>query len=90
MTEHVAAINPSSTDEVLASLTDTGLYSIGAHFADRHPDLCDDVVAEAQAIEDEGLTRWAQREGRTVDAAFQTLVTGLAVRYYKALAGSAG
>jgi hypothetical protein len=74
--------------ELLASLTDTGLYSIGAYFADRHPELCDDVIAEAQAIEDLGLVRWAQREDTTVDAAFQTLVTGLAVRYYKAVAGS--
>jgi hypothetical protein len=75
--------------ELLASLTDTGLYSIGAYFADRHPDLCDDVIAEAQAIEDHGLEGWAQHEGTTLDSAFQTLVTGLAVRYYKAVAGSA-
>ena len=74
--------------DLLASLTDTGLYSIGAYFADRHPHLCDDVIAEAQAIEDLGLARWAQREEATLDAAFQTLVTGLAVRYYKAVAGS--
>ncbi|HEU4973525.1 MAG TPA: hypothetical protein VFT50_00440 [Baekduia sp.] len=75
-------------DELLASLTDTGLYSIGAYFADRHPELCDDVIAEAQAIEDQGLERWAAAEDVTLDAAFQTLVTGLAVRYYKAVAGS--
>ena len=74
--------------DLLASLTETGLYSIGAYFADRHPDLCDDVVAEAQAIEDAGLVRWAEEQKTTVDAAFQTLVTGLAVRYYKAVAGS--
>jgi hypothetical protein len=73
---------------LLEPLTETGLYSIGAYFADRHPELCDDVVAEAQAIEDEGLVRWAEREDTTVDAAFQTLVTGLAVRYYKAVAGA--
>ncbi len=74
--------------DLLASLTDTGLYSIGAYFADRPPELCDDVIAEAQAIEELGLVRWAARERTTVDAAFQTLVTGLAVRYYKAVAGS--
>ena len=73
---------------LVASLTDTGLYSIGAYFADRHPELCDDVIAEAQAIEDQGLERWAAAEAITLDAAFQTLVTGLAVRYYKAVAGS--
>ena len=75
-------------DAFVASLMDTLLYSVGAFFADRHPELCDDVVAEAQAIEDEGLTRWAAREETTLDAAFQTLVTGLAVRYYKAVAGT--
>jgi hypothetical protein len=78
------------TDDLLGSLTDTGLYAIGAFFADRHPDLCDDVIAEAQAIEDLGLLAWAEREGSTADAAFQTLVTGLAVRYYKAIAGTSG
>jgi hypothetical protein len=72
---------------LLESLTETGLYSIGAYFTDRHPELCDDVIAEAQAIEDEGLEGWAAREGTTLDAAFQTLVTGLAVRYFKAVAG---
>ncbi|HMJ32340.1 MAG TPA: hypothetical protein VK501_00370 [Baekduia sp.] len=75
-------------EDLLESLTETGLYSIGAYFADRHPELCDDVIAEAQAIEDEGLAAWAQRAGTTLDSAFQTLVTGLAVRYYKAVAGS--
>ena len=69
------------------SPTDTGLYAIGAYFADRHPDLCDDVIAEAQAIEDLGIAAWAEREGTTIESAFQTLVTGLAVRYYKAVAG---
>jgi hypothetical protein len=73
--------------QLLESLTDTGLYSIGAYFADRHPELVDDVIAEAQAIEDAGLARWAEREGATVDSAFQTLVTGLALRYFKAVAG---
>jgi hypothetical protein len=77
-----------SEEDLLGSLTDTGLYSIGAFFADVHPELCDDVIAEAQAIEDQGLARWAEREATTLDAALQTLVTGLAVRYYKAVAGT--
>jgi len=76
--------------DLLGSLTETGLYSIGAFFADRHPDLCDDVIAEAQAIEDLGLAAWARGEDTTLDHAFQTLVTGLAVRYYKAVAGTSG
>ena len=79
-----------SEEDLLGSLTDTGLYSIGAFFADRHPELCDDVIAEAQAIEDHGLARWAENERTTLDAALQTLLTGLAVRYYKAVAGTAG
>lgn len=79
-----------SDEDLLGSLTDTGLYSIGAFFADRHPELCDDVIAEAQAIEDEGLSAWASTQGSTLDAALQTLITGLAVRYYKAVAGTSG
>jgi GH25 family lysozyme M1 (1,4-beta-N-acetylmuramidase) len=74
--------------DLLGSLTETGLYSIGAFFADRHPDLCEDVIAEAQAIEDVGLSRWATEQDTSLDHAFQTLVTGLAVRYYKAVAGT--
>jgi hypothetical protein len=79
-----------SDEDLLGSLTDTGLYSIGAFFADRHPELCDDVIAEAQAIEDAGLSAWASSQGSTLDAALQTLITGLAVRYYKAVAGTSG
>jgi hypothetical protein len=77
-------------EDLLGSLTDTGLYSIGAFFADRHPELVDDVIAEAQAIEDEGLSAWAASQGSTLDASLQTLITGLAVRYYKAVAGTSG
>jgi hypothetical protein len=73
-------------DEFLSSLMDTRLYSIGAFFCDQHPDLVDDVVAEAEAIESEGLERYAEREGESVETCFQTLLTGLAVRYFKAVA----
>jgi len=72
----------------LEALTDSSLYSIGAYFCDRHPELVDDVLAESEAIENVGLERWAQREGAGIEAAFQTLVTGLAVRYFKAVAGT--
>ncbi|MCW2986010.1 MAG: hypothetical protein JWR63_3580 [Conexibacter sp.] len=81
-------LRPAADADLLGSLTETGLYGIGAFFADRHPELCDDVIAEAQAIEDEGLAGWSEREQTTLEAAFQTLVTGLAVRYYKAVAGT--
>jgi hypothetical protein len=73
----------------LEALTDSSLYSIGAYFSDRHPELVDDVLADSEEIERIGLARWAEREGSGVEAAFQTLVTGLAVRYFKAVAGSA-
>jgi hypothetical protein len=74
-------------DVFLASLMDTELYSIAAFFHDRHPDLVDDVVAQSAAIEDQGLLAWADAEGIEPEAAFQTLITGLAVRYYRAVNG---
>ncbi len=74
-------------DPFLESLMETTLYSMGAYFCDRHPDLVDDVVAEAAAIEEAGLGGYAAREGRSTEECFQTLVTGLAVRYFKAVAG---
>ena len=72
----------------LEALTDSSLYSIGAYFSDRHPELVDDVLADSEEIERIGLARWAEREDSGVEAAFQTLVTGLAVRYFKAVAGT--
>ena len=72
----------------LEALTDSSLYSIGAYFSDRHPDLVDDVLADSEEIERLGLARWAEREDADVQAAFQTLITGLAVRYFKAVAGT--
>jgi hypothetical protein len=69
---------------------DTHLYSVGAFFHDANPDLVDDVVAQAEAIEAAGLERYADREGMDLEAAFQTLVTGLAVRYYRAVNGRPG
>ena len=74
--------------DFLATLTDTSLYSIGAYFADRHPDLVDDVIAQSVDIEVQGLLPYADEEGISAETAFQTLVTGLAVRYYKAVAGA--
>jgi hypothetical protein len=69
------------------SLMDTNLYSIGAYFHDRHPDLVDEVVAEAEAIERDGLADYAEQAELTLEAVVQTLVTGLAVRYYRAVNG---
>ena len=83
-------MSPPAPDDgaFIEALTDSSLYSIGAYFCDRHPDLVDDVLAESESIERVGLTRWAERESTPVESAFQTLVTGLAVRYYKAVAGA--
>jgi hypothetical protein len=69
------------------SLMDTNLYSIGAYFHDRHPELVESVVDEAQAIERDGLEAYARDGGLDLETAFQTLVTGLAVRYYRAVNG---
>ncbi len=74
-------------DEFLAGLTDTNLYSIGAFFSDQHPELVDEVLEQSTAIEELGLARWAAEDGAGVEQAFQTLMTGLALRYFKAVAG---
>ena len=66
---------------------DTNLYSIGAYFHDRHPNLVESVVDEAQAIERDGLEAYARDGELELETAFQTLVTGLAVRYYRAVNG---
>jgi hypothetical protein len=89
LTGSLAKRMPDDAPLSLESLTDTELYSIGAFFSDRHPDLVDDVLAESVEIEELGLARWAERDGGGLEAAFQTLVTGLAVRYYTAVAGTA-
>jgi hypothetical protein len=71
----------------LASLMDTDLYSIGAYFCDEHPELVDEVVARSDQIERRGLEAYAHDSGSSVEESFETLLTGLAVRYYKAVAG---
>ena len=73
----------------LEALTDSSLYSIGAYFRDRHPELVDDVLAESQDIEQAGSRAGRSARERRIEAAFQTLVTGLAVRYFKAVGRSA-
>ena len=78
---------PGDTDAFIETLTDSALYSIGAAFQDAHPDLVEDVVAAAEEIETAGLLGWAQEEGVSAESAFETLMTGLALRYYRALTG---
>ena len=78
---------PGDTDAFIETLTDSALYSIGAAFQDAHPDLVEDVVAAAEAIETRGLLAWAADEDVPAESAFETLMTGLALRYYRALTG---
>ena len=82
-------ISTSGRSEFLDSLMDTELYSIGAFFCDEHPDLVDDVIAISEEIERRGLEAYAtEADGEGgLERAFETLLTGLAVRYYKAIAG---
>lgn len=74
------------SDPFLESLMDTNLYSMGAYFSDRHPDLVEDVIEQSEAIEEHGLVSYADANELSVEECFQTLLTGLAVRYYKAVA----
>jgi hypothetical protein len=74
------------SDAFLESLMDTNLYSMGAYFSDRHPDLVDDVLEQSEAIEERGLVVYAEDNELSLEECFQTLLTGLAVRYYKAIA----
>jgi hypothetical protein len=74
-------------EQFLESLTDGSLYSMGAYFSDRHPDLVEDVLAQSEAIEERGLRGYADDNDVPVEECYETLMTGLAVRYYKAVAG---
>jgi hypothetical protein len=74
-------------DSFLESLMDTNLYSMGAYFSDQHPDLVDEVIEQSVAIEEQGIRQYAGGNALTLEECFETLMTGLAVRYYKAVAG---
>ena len=74
-------------DSFIESLMDTDLYSMGAFFCDQHPELVEEVAARSETIEARGLERYAEGEAITGEEGFRTLLTGLAVRYYKAVAG---
>lgn len=75
------------TDPFIQSLMETDLYSIGAFFCDQHPDLVDELVERSEAIQSRGLASWASETEAPIEEGFRTLLTGLAVRYYKAVAG---
>ena len=82
----MAARGKGDDAEFIESLMDTQLYSMGAYFSDQHPELIDEVIAQADAIEERGLRAYAEDAGMAVEEAYETLMTGLAVRYYKAVA----
>jgi hypothetical protein len=77
----------SEGEQFLESLMDTSLYSMGAYFSDQHPDLVDEVIAQSEAIEKTGLQTYAEEHDMSLESCFETLLTGLAVRYYNAVAG---
>ena len=89
LTSPDASPEPSDAprEPLLEWLMDTHLYSIGAYFSDQHPELVDEVIRESELIERRGLAQHAADEQITLESAFQTLITGLAVRYYKAVTG---
>ena len=74
-------------DPFLESLMDTSLYSMGAYFSDEHPELVEDVIGESDAIASAGLQAYAEQHDMSLESCFETLLTGLAVRYYNAVAG---
>jgi len=74
-------------DSFIESLMDTDLYSMGAYFSDTNPELVEDVIERSVLIEERGLRRYAAEEGMNLEDTFRTLLTGLAVRYYKSVAG---
>jgi hypothetical protein len=82
-----ASPGAATRDSFIESLMDTDLYSMGAFFSDQHPELVDEVVRRSVEIEEQGLEKYAGDEGISVEEGFRTLLTGLAVRYYKAVAG---
>ena len=79
---------PASVDDgFLESLMDTSLYSMGAYFSDQHPELVEAVIGESEAIAATGLRAYADEHDMSIESCFETLLTGLAVRYYNAVAG---
>lgn len=76
----------TGNETFLESLMDTSLYSMGAYFSDEHPDLVDEVIAQSEAIERDGIRAYASEHDLSAEACFESLLTGLAVRYYNAVA----
>ena len=77
----------AASDPFIESLMDTDLYSMGAYFSDRNPELIDELIERSVSIEERGLVRFSAKEDIELEEAFKTLITGLAVRYYKSVTG---
>lgn len=77
----------ATSDPFIESLMDTDLYSMGAYFSDRNPELIDELIERSVSIEERGLVRFSAEEDVELEEAFKTLITGLAVRYYKSVTG---
>jgi hypothetical protein len=82
-----SAAGAASGDSFIESLMDTDLYSMGAYFSDTNPELVDEVIERSADIERRGLRCFSEEEGVDLEDTFRTLLTGLAVRYYKSVAG---
>ncbi len=78
---------PEEPASFVESLMDSDLYSMGAYFCDQHPELVEEVVERSAEIERIGLSGFSTASGIDVEEAFGMLLTGLSVRYYKAVAG---
>lgn len=68
-------------------MEESSLYGVGAYFCDRHPELVDAVIEQSSQIEAAGLEGYARDSAMDFDQCLKTLLTGLAVRYYKAING---
>ena len=86
-TEQTEPGREAEGDAFVEWLMDTDLYSMGAFFCDQHPELVDEVVAKSAEIERAGLSAYSSAAAMDVEEAFGMLLTGLSVRYYKAVAG---
>ena len=80
-------VTEPGSDSFVESLMDTNLYSIGAFFNHRHPELVEVGGGRGRGDRARQGSRPTRTRGgaRGSRPAFQTLVTGLAVRYYRAV-----
>ena len=73
-------------DSFLESLMDTNLYSMGAYFSRPAPRSGRRGDRAERRRSRRGHPAYADANELTLEECFETLMTGLAVRYYKAVA----